>query len=285
MFLAVLTALASASGFAVAMSCQHHASGRTPGAITTTPRAIMFLVSQPLWLLGAAIGFGSLLLHALALRLGALAVVQPVMVSAIVLAVPVRAGLSRRLPRLEEMRAVSLTAGGLAVFLLTAHPAPSRSRPEAGRLLVVVLAAVAVSVVTARLGSRCRDRVPQALFLGAAAGLLFGLTAALLKTVVQEVSDSGLVSLLTSWPLGALICVGVLGTALNQRAYRIAALSVSMPMLSVVEVLLALALGAALFGETPAHDPLALIVQALALACMVTGLWLVTRVPHRPSHA
>ena len=275
--LAVLTAFASACGFAVATSFQHHASGRTPDSARSLVRVFLHLVSQPMWLAGASLGVLALVLHAAALNMGTLAVVQPVMVSGIVVALPIRAALSRHLPSMRELRSVGLTACGLAVFLVTADPAPTRFRPETLPFALVATGALVASVVIASPGSRGRPHGSQALRLGVASGILFGLTAALLKLIAVDVSDGGLRSLLTSWPLVALICLGAVGTAFNQRAYRIAALSASMPVLSVVEVIVALTLGAVLFGEAPAHSPAAVLAQVAALGCIATGLWLVAR--------
>ena len=75
----------------------------------------------------------------------------------------------------------------------------------------------------------------------------------------------------------------MVGTSFNQRAYRIAALSASMPVRRVVEVIVALTLGAVLFGEAPAHSPAAVLAQLAALGCIATGLWLVARSPVQQS--
>jgi glucose uptake protein GlcU len=59
---------------------------------------------------------------------------------------------------------------------------------------------------------------------------------------------------------------------LRQKAYRIAPLTVSMPILTIVGVLVALAFGVVVFGETLARTPLAVTYQALAMLCLVAGL-------------
>ncbi len=96
--IALLTAACSAAGFALSTSLQHMAADRAPEATQGTHRLLAHLARRPWWVVGQFVAVGSFALHALALRLGALVVVQPVVVSGIVLAVPVSAALARRLP-------------------------------------------------------------------------------------------------------------------------------------------------------------------------------------------
>ena len=116
----------------------------------------------------------------------------------------------------------------------------------------------------------------RAMLLGVSAGILFGLVAAMIKLVVNDLGD-GPAALLSSWPLWALVGAGVCGTAINQHAYQVAPLSMSMPVLNIVDVLVAIGLGAWVFGAPPAHDPITLVVQAVALGCMAVGLHQIAR--------
>ena len=54
---------------------------------------------------------------------------------------------------------------------------------------------------------------------------------------------------------GCLVGAGLLGTAMNQRAYQIAPLSFSMPVVNVVDIVVAILFGVLVFGEAPAHSP------------------------------
>jgi hypothetical protein len=63
----------------------------------------------------------------------------------------------------------------------------------------------------------------------------------------------------------------------NQVAYRTARLSSSMPVLNVVDCLVALFFGYVVLDELPRHSPGALVAEALALAAMLTGLWILAR--------
>jgi drug/metabolite transporter (DMT)-like permease len=278
---AVAVAFASACGFALSTSLQHRSAGQAPARVQSSAGVLRFVVTKPAWLLGITIGAGAFILHATALKLGAIAVVQPIMITGVVLAVLVRAALDRSLPTRGELRSVLITALGLAAFLVVANPVPSAEPPDRRAALLGTLLCLGLAAVASAAGARARHPRTHALWLGISAGVLFGLVAGLLKLIVGDIGDAGPVDLLISWPLWALIGVGVTGMAINQRAYQIAPLSMSMPVLNIVDVLVALGLGAWAFGEAPAHSPFALLIQAIALGCMAFGLHQIARTHER----
>ena len=95
---AIVVAFASTCGFALSTSLQHRSAGQAPASVRDSLGVLRFVVTQPPWLLGIGIGAVAFVLHALALKLGAIAVVQPIMIAGVVLAVPVRTALDRALP-------------------------------------------------------------------------------------------------------------------------------------------------------------------------------------------
>lgn len=271
MLLAVVAALASACGFAVSTSLQHHAAGASVASAHGVVRLLVHLLTTPLWLLGALVGAMAFSLHAVALNIGAIALVQPIMVSGVVFAIFVRAAMDREVPSRDELRSVSVTAVGLAVFLAVADPTLGDA-PDARTAALLAGLGLLISGSTGFVAIRRKDAGRQALLLGVAAGVLFGLTAGLLKFVTVDLSEGGPLGVILSWRVWALLCAGVLGVAMNQRAFQIAPLSVSMPVLNIVNVLVALLFGFVVFAETPAHSPLVLAVQAAALVCMAVGI-------------
>jgi hypothetical protein len=269
----VLIALSSAACAAVSTSLQHRSASGAPATAVGSGRLMVYLLRRPAWLSGLALSLTSFGLHALALRFGALAVVQPVVVSGMVFAVPVRAAMSRRLPDAGELRAVLVTAIGLAAFLVSSHPTGGAPRPavEDSALLFTAIA-LAGAVPAQVLAGRYLSGRRRAVVLGGAAGVHFGLLAGLLKLSAVEVQQAGPSVLLTGWWVGPLVLVGLVGAAVNQQAYRAGPLSTSMPVLNTVDVLVGLSFGLAVFGEVPAHTAGAIAVQVLALSCIALGL-------------
>ncbi len=117
----------------------------------------------------------------------------------------------------------------------------------------------------------------KAFFLGVVGGVLFGLVAGFMKLALQELNDGGLDAMLTAWPTYALVLAGTGGVLTNQRAYRTAGLSASMPALNIVNGLTSLVFGFTVFHEVPRHSPLFLLIEAGALGCMAVGLWMLVR--------
>lgn len=273
----------AAAGFAVSTSLQHRANAQLAHREAAgRPPVRAALLRQPWWLVGQLIAFASFGLHAWALRVGMLVVVQPVVVSGIVLAVPVRAALERRLPRLDEVATVAMTAVGLVGFLIAARPAADSAATgpvDQGVALVAVGLSGAAAVAAAWWAGRRRGSARAGAY-GVASGVLFGLTAGLVKLTVVAASSAlaaagpggTVLALASSWPVWLVAPVGIAGVVLNQRAYRSGPLSASMPLLNVIDVLLAVAFGVVVFGETPAHGPLDLLGQLLGVVLVVLGL-------------
>ena len=271
---ALLAALCSAVGAALSTSLQHEQAGAAPSLVGSPASLLVHLARRPLWIAAQLISVASFCLHTVALRYGSLALVQPVVVSGMVLAVPVRAALAKRPPGLDELLPVLLTGSGLTVFVLasgsvSAHPAEPGSPDPAAR--VFTCAGLGVAAFTYYAG--CRSGRWRASLLGLAAGILFGIAAGLLKLVLGELATTGVGAVLATWPTGALLVAGIGGSAVNQSAYRAGRLSASMPLLNVADVLVALAFGVAVLGEVPTHSPTAVVVQCCALSCVAAGLW------------
>jgi len=290
--LALILALLSAATFAVSTSVQHHAAESAPESVRGLLGLLGYLVRRPLWLLGQLVAVCAFVLHASALNAGAIAVVQPIVVSGIVWAVPARAAIGRRMPSVNELRAVLVTALGLAVFLVASNPtAGTRAGLGLGTLSFAV-AALLVAAGAEMAASRVhRDPRRKAFFLGVVAGVLFGLVAGSLKLTLQQFGEGGLGAVLTTWPAYAVLLAGAGGVLTNQRAYRVAGLSASMPVLNIINGLTSLAFGFTVFSEVPRHSPLFLLMEAGALACMAAGLWMLVRLeeehqgPARPEPA
>jgi drug/metabolite transporter (DMT)-like permease len=263
---------------------QHHAAQRAPSEVRGSLGLIRHLLRQPVWLLGQLLSVTGLVLHAQALHLGSIAVVQPIAISGVVLAVPVRSALSRRWPWPREVLAVTLTATGLAVFLVTSRPSPGTEAPLETPALVICAVALLLAVLAAALSRRLQNPTGRSFLLGCASGVLFGAVAGLLKAVLHDLTASGLPVVLTAWTTWALVVLGGAAMVNNQQSYRLARLSASMPVLNVVDGVVALTFGLLAFQEVPRHAPMFLVLEVLAFVAISAGLFLVARL-EEPSAA
>jgi hypothetical protein len=271
---AAAIALSAACGFAVSNALQHRAAGCVPRGVSKVSRVLLHLTRSPWWLAGTGLSFVAMLLHATALRWGSLAFVQPLLLVGLVLAIPVRAALERTWPRPRELRAVGITAGGLAIFLSSVTLAPGQVAPRREIAIAMTATGLVLAVAAVAGGRRwCRGRDRwHACVLGATAGCLFGLSAGMLKLVGADLAGRQGPSSLLAVLVLALVSVGILGTAINQRAYQIAPLAFSMPLVNVVGVLIAIVFGAFVFGEVPGNSPGGMAVQLLGLGLLGVGL-------------
>ncbi len=278
--LPVVIAIVSAVTFAGSTSVQHHAAHGAPPALRTIVAFVRYLVGHPVWLAGQVLAVVGLALHATALHLGTIAVVQPIVISGVVLAVPFRSALSGRWPWPREILAVGIAAVGLTVFLVASQPTSGNRAPYMLPAALVCGGCVVLTVAAAGASRLVRKANHRALLLGVAAGVLFGAVAGLMKSVLYDATHGNPLLLLTSWTAWALIVLGLSAVVLNQVAYRAAPLSASMPVLNVVDGVVALLFGLVAFDEIPRHSPLQLTVEVLAFAAIAAGLWLVARLEH-----
>lgn len=271
---AAVIALSAACGFAVSNALQHRAAGCVPRGVSKVSGVLLHLTRSPWWLAGTGLSFVAMLLHATALRWGSLAFVQPLLLVGLVLAIPVRAALERTWPRPQELRAVAITAAGLAIFLSSVTLAPGQAAPRRDIAIAMTATGLMLAVAAVAAGRRwCRGRDRwHACVLGATAGCLFGVSAGMLKLVGADLGGRQVPSSLLAVLVVALVSVGILGTAINQRAYQIAPLAFSMPLVNVVGVLIAIVFGAFVFGEVPGNSPGGMVVQLLGLGLLGVGL-------------
>jgi drug/metabolite transporter (DMT)-like permease len=269
---AVPVALAAAVAFGWSAALMHHGASSAPEGSTVTA-LLVHVVRQWRWLLGMAASLSGLALHALALHLGTIAVVQPLIVTGLVFSFLFRAALDRALPHRATMAWALLTGLGLTVFLLAGSPSGGHSASGAGSTVMLVAGAAAVAAAWL-----AAARVPRraGLLLGAAAGVVFGLIAGTLKATTLAAAR-GVPALLTSWPVYVLVALGATGFLLNQRSYHAAPLSRSLPVSNTLNPLVALVFGVVGFGERPPSAPARLAAEAVGLTLVLTGVFLLAR--------
>lgn len=275
--LAVLLALGAALAYAAASVLQQREAraddgSRGGGGV----RLVLRLARKPLWLAGLgadAVGYG---LQALALGVGDLLVVQPVLTSGILFALPVSAWWAgRKLSRADFGWACAL-AMGLTVFLLLAGTDGGKDR--ASTTAWMVCAAIAVPVLGGCIAVAARSiGTRRAVLFAFATGVIFGLTAALTKSSVVLLGDHG-IDALTYWEPYVLAMLGALGFVLSQRAFQAGSLTASLPTLTVVEPVVAAIVGITMLGETvPTSGVLDWTAVAVSVAAMVVATIVLSR--------
>ena len=107
---AVVLALLSAACYGTASAFQHQATTAIAPEHTLTVGLLTRLVRDWRWLLGNLLDIVGFALQFLALRHGALTLVEPLLVSSLLFSFPLRDLLARRRPSLREALAAAITA-------------------------------------------------------------------------------------------------------------------------------------------------------------------------------
>jgi drug/metabolite transporter (DMT)-like permease len=268
--LAIGGALASACCFAISSVLQHRGAAEAPDGSGLHLGLLAHLMARPMWLLGLLAAVGTLALQVLALASGPLILVQPLLATGLLFALPVSVLLERRRPSLVEWSWAALLVAGLAIFLVAAGPGAGPALPDDGRLVMVVAAGGAVGAIAAGIGYG-PGRLHRAALLGFATGIAYGLSAALMKCVVALCrQDVG--ALLTSWPVYALLAVGAAAIVSNQAAYQAGPLAGALPAIVIMDSVVAIIASAAAFHEDISTAALAMAFQVVGFLTMAVAI-------------
>lgn len=278
--LALLAAFGSAATFGLSTSLQHRVVGSPDSAGESGALLLARLLRRPSWVFGIALSVVAFALHAVAITVGSLSLVQPVIVSGIVFAVLIRSALDRRLPSGREALWSVVTWGGLALFIAFARVTRAHALPDDRVALGIAVAALVAAAGAVRCANTARTAEHRGLWFGVAGGVLFGLVAGLLK-IVTALAVRNPVELLFHWPVWVMVPAGLWAMTTNQRAYQVTRLSVSMPVLNIVDVIVALVFAAAVFGEHLVSSPAALVGELTGLGLMGLGVRYLARAEER----
>jgi hypothetical protein len=251
-------------------------AGSGSGGDPLSLRGLRAVVRQPGWLAGLVLAGSGTALHAVALVLAPLSVVQPVGVLAVPIAVLLTAVRSRRRPGGRVVGWVALSVSGVAAFVLTAAGTAVSNRPPGGATLVAALIVAGLVAVLAAIGLT-RSGWVRCIACATAGAVAFGLISGLVRAVSQSVSP-GLAGLLDPAVAAALAGIGlavVVGGWLVQQAFAAGPPEVVIACLTVVDPIVAVILGAVLLGEGVATPPATWVLlgsAAVAAAVGVVGL-------------
>jgi drug/metabolite transporter (DMT)-like permease len=268
--MAVILSFGSAAVFALGIVLQQRVVMDAPEAKEASAGLLFRLIQHPVWLAGIAaygIAFG---MQAAALGDGRLVVVQPILATTIVFALPLGVWLSaQRVTRRDVIAAFVVTAG-LALFLVLADPSGGREDAPLGEWVVAGAVVIGVSAGLTVAGL-ARAGALRAAFLGTASGLLFGLVSALTKGAVEVLQDDG-VGVLANWHLYALIVVGLAGMTITQLSLGTGILPPAVATSSIFNPAVSVVLGLTLFEELVHHSTAGRIGALLALLAMFAGI-------------
>jgi hypothetical protein len=270
----VVFSLGAACCYALASVLQQSAAADVPAEHSMRIGLLTRLARRPLWLLGFVTDFGGFGFEAAALSIGSLALVQPLIVLGLPLAMLAVALSSHRHLNVGEWGAIAAVTIGIAIFLSVSVPSRGRSHGPVNRWTVVgVFCAVALIGVLAV--AEARPAVKTTLF-AVATGIVHGVSAALTKTVASIFHDHP-AHVLGHWETYALVVVGAGSMLLAQSAFQAGHLKASLPAITLLPPVVGLAIGAYVFNERIHAGPVGWTLDAIGAAMAVAGVFALAR--------
>nr|WP_245653303.1 DMT family transporter [Herbidospora sakaeratensis] len=242
--------------------------------------ATLRLVRRPRWWIGGIISFSGACLHAVALSLAPLIIVQPISVATLVFAVPLAAWLhGRKAHRAEYLGSLAVAVGLLWLMLLVpAHNVkPSMSTGEGVGMILVVALIAAASFVSARFFAG----PGKAIWMSIGAGAV----TATVSTFVRVVGANfdGAWGELLHWTALAIPLLLVAAVVLLQKSYEVGYFGIAYATVQIVDPITSITAGTVLLGE-PLPAGVGQVVPALvATAILVWGTITLSRLA--PDHS
>jgi drug/metabolite transporter (DMT)-like permease len=269
--IAIGVALLSAVCYAIAAVLQQREAARHD---KHGLELIFDLLRRPRWWLAVSSTLAGATLHVVALKFGPLTLVQPLGVSALVMALPLGAWFgARRVLRAEWAAAGAVVLGLLAVLTLAPRHVPPPAVPSTELAIAIgsCLGFLILCVVVSR--TLPRRAAPVVRAVGSAA--CFGFASAMARLVV---AGSGPVFI----PVLACGFFAVTGMLMIQAAYRDGGLGAPLATCTIVDPVTASFIGIVLLDE---HLRLGIAGGAIGFAGLlatVIGLTVLTRHAHHP---
>jgi hypothetical protein len=286
---AVVGASVSATAcFSISTALKHRSAEGVPDTTGYAPRKLLRLVAatarHPLYLAALLADVAGLALQVLALHIGALSVVQPLMTTALVFSLIAAHRIARTRISGREVSCAALLGAALVGFLLAsgAVDASTHAAQPADRLPAVLAGALTMGLAGACVW--LARRLPSggaAALMGVATGATYACTAALIKSCTN-VAASGPVALLTSWQLYVFVVAAGAGLLMAQLAFQAGPLRASLPATATVDPLLSVAIGVWVYDERLNCGPASVAAEVLCLVVLSIAAVVLSRLQVGP---
>ncbi|CDO10849.1 hypothetical protein C1S82_11165 [Mycolicibacterium cosmeticum] len=223
------------------------------------------------WWLGSVVAGAGFGLQAAALGFGSVLLVQALLVTSLLFALPINARLTHRRVTRFEWTWAALLAASVAVIVTVGNPTAGHSRASV-QVWLAVGAVLGPVLVLCIIGARIWSGTVGAILLACVSGAMWGLFAVLTKGVVDRLQH-GPLAVLSTPELYAWALVAVAGTGWQQAAFRAGTLTASLPAMTVAEPVVGSILGIVVLGETlrPGDAGWITLIAAVLVMVVATG--------------
>jgi drug/metabolite transporter (DMT)-like permease len=217
-------------------------------------------------------------LQLVALAFGPLVLVQPLLVTGVLFGALFSALLAhRRVDRLVVLGSLGCVAG-LSAFLVLARPnGTTAHRAQGWALLPLALTLAVIVLGCLAVAARYAGAVHVAA-LAAATGVLYGLTAGLMKVLTSQFRDGGVVEPFGHPVLYVVCAVGPMAFLLSQNTFQQGTLiAPALAIITIVDPLVGVAIGVNWLGERVDSSPAVLTGQVLATLVLIGSVALLAQ--------
>ena len=278
--LALLCALATNLGFLL----KHRGACAAPSVRLRHPvRSAIGLFRSKWFAVGMLVAAGAWVLHVGALALAPLSVVQAVIAGGLVFLTVLAERFFGCAVGTRQWAGVGLTALGLVLLAVSLpHGEGSHASYSTAGMIAFESALLAIGtflVLSPQLGSRQHHGV----MLGAAAGILFGVSDVAIKALTTSFGTDGLVGLISPWLL-TCIAASVIAFYASARGLQTGEAVPVITLTSAAANVTAISGGILVFGDPMPSDPFGIAVQTVAFLLVIVAAAL-TPAPLRAARA
>jgi hypothetical protein len=274
-FLGILLALICALATNIGFLYKHRGACEAPAVDMRRPfRTARQLYSSRWFAVGMLIASGAWIFHVAAMSVAPLSLVQAVLAGGVVLlAVMAERVLGVTIGR-RQWAGLGLTAAGLillGISLPAVHGAHSRfSVPGMIAFEAILIVAGTLLIMAPRIGAPVRH---HGYMLGAAAGIMFGVSDVSIKALSGMIGAHGIEGLISPWTLVTL--------AASVAAFYASAKGLqdgdAVPVIAITGTaanVAGIVGGIIVFGDPLAGNPVTLVVELLAFMLVLGAAWL-----------
>ena len=266
--MAAALALVAALLFALAATLQQKGAMHLQKVSFAHPMSLIRLGGQTTWLIGTLVLGAGYLFQAAALDRGRLSVIQPLLVSTVVFALPMGYFLTRQhVGRREVSGAVAIVIG-LGLFVYFGDPAGGKATASNTQWAITILLCVLVCVLILMVRSANPSR--KAAVYGTVAGVLYGLASSLAIPTLAYLDES-VGTMLSHWECYALALAGVLGFVIQQVSLGTGRLAPSVATVAVANPVVAILIGIVLLDERLSRPAWHILVAVAGLGLTFAG--------------
>lgn len=252
------------------------------GARLEGVKGFLKLAIQKWWLAGTLVLLAGYAFQAVALTNGQLAIVQSLLVTTIVFALPLGYWLTNQSVNRSEIGAALVVVLGLAAFTYFGDEGTGISDPPAWEWAVAfaVFGLLALALV---LRGRGEDASHRAAYLGASAGVLYALSAAMWKPTSDALHSGGVAGMFSAWEFYAWAGAAVVAFLVQQVSLAAGDLASSVATVSVCNPVVSVIIGIVILQERLADPTWHKVLAFAGLGVALVAAIVITRSTESPA--